>query len=145
MTKPTLTPSDIYTSLTYQDAPAAIEWLCNAFGFTKRLVVPGPDDTVLHSELTYGTGIIMVSSARLGEHRRSPLTFSGVHAALSVCVEDPDAHYEVAKSAGARILSELKDEEYGSRGYMAKDLEGHHWCFANYRPGLWWDGGDGPK
>jgi len=143
MNAPTLTPSDLYASLTYNDAPEAIEWLCRAFGFTKRLVVPGPEDSVMHSELTYGTGVIMVSSARLGQGRRSPLALSGVNVALSLFVADPDAHYATAKKAGAKIISELKDEEYGSRGYMAKDLEDHHWCFATYRPGLWWDAPSG--
>ena len=53
-------------------------------------------------------------------------------------VDDPDAHYARAKAAGAQILRELRDEEYGARGYMAKDPEGHIWYFGNYRPGAHW-------
>jgi uncharacterized glyoxalase superfamily protein PhnB len=60
------TPSDIHPCLTYADASAAIEWLCRAFGFSKRLVVPGLDGTVRHSELSLGTGVVMVSSPGLG-------------------------------------------------------------------------------
>ena len=53
-----------HPGLSFDDAPAAIDWLCRVFGFTKRLVVPGPDGTVVHSELSLGPGVIMVSSPR---------------------------------------------------------------------------------
>jgi uncharacterized glyoxalase superfamily protein PhnB len=138
MPAPSPTPSNIYPSLSYDDAPAAIEFLCRAFGFEKRLVVPGPDGTVMHSELSFGPGVIMVSSARK-EGRISPAGLPGVHGAIAVQVDDPDEHYARAVEAGATILQEPMDEEYGSRGYLAKDPEGHQWCFATYRPGVWWD------
>jgi len=132
-------PSDIYPSLSYNDAAAAIEWLCRAFGFQKRLVVPGPNNTVMHSELSYGTGVIMIGSAKPDQGRVSPLSLTGVNQCLCVHVDDADAHYANAKKCGATITQELKDEEYGSRGYMAKDLEGHQWYFGTYRPGAYWE------
>ncbi|HEX9795345.1 MAG TPA: VOC family protein [Planctomycetota bacterium] len=132
------TPSDVYPSLSDDDA-AAIEWLCTAFGFQKRLVVPGPDGMVRHSELTLGTGVIMVSSAKPEQGRVSPRGLDGVNQALSVHVGDPDAHFARAKAAGASIVQELADEDYGSRGCMAEDPEGHVWYFGTYRPGAWWD------
>ena len=46
----------------YRDAPAAIEWLCRAFGFEKHLVVPGPDGTIAHAQLTRGNGMVMLGS-----------------------------------------------------------------------------------
>ncbi len=131
-------PSNIYPSLFYDDAPAAIEWLCRAFGFTKRLVVPGPNGTVLHSELSLGPGVIMVGSAKPERGLFSPRSLSGSNQGLSVQVDDPDSHYARAKAAGAVIVQEPKDEEYGSRGYLAKDPEGHQWYFATYRPGAHW-------
>ncbi|MBI3450077.1 MAG: VOC family protein [Acidobacteria bacterium] len=136
-------PSNIYPSIFYDDAPAAIEWLCRAFGFTKRLVVPGPGGTVRHSELSLGPGVIMVGSARIDAGRISPRGLSGLHQALCVRVDNPDAHLARAKAAGALITQELKDEEYGSRGYMAKDPEGHEWYFGTYLPGEHW--GESPK
>jgi uncharacterized glyoxalase superfamily protein PhnB len=129
----------IFVSLSYNDAPAAIEWLCRVFGFRQRLVVPGPDGSVLHSELSFGSGVIMVSSARPEQGRLSPLNLAGSSAAISVYTDDPDSHYAVALAAGAEIVAELKDEKFGARGYMAKDLEGHPWYFASYRPGVHWD------
>ena len=132
------TSSNIYPSLSYDDAPAAIDWLCAAFGFVSRLVVPGPEGTVVHSELTLGPGVVMVSSASK-EGRVSPRNLPGVAQALAVQVDDPDAHYAQAKAAGAEILEELEDTDYGSRGYMAQDPEGHRWYFGTYRPGAHWD------
>lgn len=133
------TSSNFYPSLSYDDAPAAIQWLERAFGFKPRLVVPGPNGTIVHSELSFGPGVIMVSSAKPDQGRVSPRGLRGVNQSLCVQVDDPDAHYARAKKAGAVVLQELKDEEYGSRGYMVKDLEGHHWYFGTYRPGAYWD------
>ena len=139
MSRPDRVPSSIYPGITYDDAPAAIEWLCRVFGFEKRLVVPGPDGTVMHSELSFGDGVIMVGSVRPEQGRVSPKGLPGVTAAFSVRVDDPDAHYERVVAAGAEIIHELQDEEYGSRGYMVRDLEGHQWCFATYSPGAHWE------
>ena len=146
MTSPTLVTSNLFPSLSYDDAPAAIEWLCRAFGFTRRLVVPGNDGAIMHSELSLGPGVIMVSSSRPDAGRVSPRSLPAVNQSVCVWVEDPDSHHARATAEGAVILQELKDEEYGSRGYMAKDPEGNHWYFGNYRPGAYWDQDDaGPR
>jgi uncharacterized glyoxalase superfamily protein PhnB len=138
MSSPRPSPSDIHPCLTYDDAPAAIEWLCRAFGFQKRLVVPGPDGRVMHSELSLGTGVIMVSSPKPSDGRYGPRHPNGGASAISVCVPDPDAHHRVAVEAGATVTRPLRDEEYGARGYSVDDLEGHHWYFGDYRPGAHW-------
>ena len=64
---------------------------------------------------------------------------TGCAQALSVFIPDPDAHHRRAVFAGAQIIRPLQDEEYGARGYMAVDPEGHMWYFGNYRPGEYWD------
>lgn len=139
MTKPAPTTSNIYPFLTYDDAPAAIEWLCRVFGFQKRLVVPDSAGGVLHSELSYGPGVIMVSSPKAETGCVSPRTLGGLHGGLSVQVADPDAHCAHAQSQGAIITRSVQSEHYGSRGYMAKDIEGHSWYFGTYVPGAYWD------
>jgi uncharacterized glyoxalase superfamily protein PhnB len=132
------TIANIYPTLTYDDAPAAIDWLERAFGFQRRLVVPGPDGRVVHSELSFGPGVIMVSSPKPEQGRVGPRSLSAASQAVCLRVDDPDAHYRRAKAAGAVITRELQDEDYGSRGYMAKDPEGHMWYFGTYRPGAYW-------
>jgi uncharacterized glyoxalase superfamily protein PhnB len=132
------TPSNIYPSLSYEDAGRAIDWLCEAFGFEKRLVVPGPDGMIMHSELSLGPGVIMVSSSRPDQGRQSPKDLSAVNQSICVQVDNPDDHLAQAVSCGAVIIQDIKDEDYGSRGYMAKDIEGHQWYFGTYRPGEHW-------
>jgi uncharacterized glyoxalase superfamily protein PhnB len=56
---------------------------------------------------------------------------------IYVCVDDIDAHYAAAKSAGAEIVRELANTDYGSREYSARDLDGHLWSFGTYQP---WNG-----
>jgi len=143
MEDPVPIPSNIYPSLYYDDAPAAIEWLCRVFGFKKRMVVPAGDGSVIHSELSYGPGVIMVGTSRPAQGCLSPRSLPAVAQGLCVRVDDPDGHFANARAGGAEITRELKDEDYGSRGYQAKDLEGHHWYFGNYLPGAYW--GDPPQ
>ena len=129
---------DVYPSLTYADAAEAIDWLCRAFGFTKRLVVPGDGGRIVHSELSFGGAVVMVSSPKPDQKRLAPRDLPGSSQALSLYVAQPDAHYARAKQAGAVIVRELRDEEYGARGYEARDPEGHLWYFGDYRPGGYW-------
>ena len=131
--------ADLSVSLTFDDATAAIDWLCRAFGFIKRLVVPGPDGSVIHSELTLGTAVIFVSPPKPDLNRVGPASQPGISHVLCVFTDDPDAHCRNAIAAGATIVQEVKDEDYGSRGYMVKDVEGHVWYFSTYRPGAHWD------
>jgi uncharacterized glyoxalase superfamily protein PhnB len=65
---------------------------------------------------------------------KSPGALGGINQCLYVTVEDPDAHYERAKAAGAKIVIEPFDTDYGARNYCARDLEGHLWTFGTYRP-----------
>ena len=54
--------------------------------------------------------------------------------AVYVAVEDPDALYARAKSAGARIEMELHTTDYGSRDFACRDPEGNLWSFGTYWP-----------
>lgn len=130
--------ASLSVSLTYADAPAAIEFLTRAFGFQLRLEVPGEGGKVQHSELSLGDAVVFVSSPKPEQGRSAP----GDTVPCSVClaIEDPDAHHARALAAGADIVHPLKDEDYGSRGYMVRDPGGHLWYFGTYKPGRYWDG-----
>jgi uncharacterized glyoxalase superfamily protein PhnB len=130
--------SRIIPCLTYRDAPAAIEFLCTAFGFEKQAVY-ADGDTVHHAQLTYGDGMIMLgSSHKDGEWagRIAEPSEIGMRETQSPCVivDDADAHYARAKAAGATIEMEIADQDYGGRGYMCRDPEGHLWWFGSYDP-----------
>ena len=132
----------IVPSLRYRDASAAIEFLCQAFGFARRLVVPGRDGTIRHAQLTLGDGMIMLGSARnrdFGPHVRTPEELGGNSQSAYVIVAEIDDHYRHAVAAGVEIVMEIEDMDYGGRLYSALDPEGNLWHFGSYDP--WADGG----
>lgn len=51
-----------------------------------------------------------------------------------IVVSDADAVYALAKSAGAEIVIEIKNEDYGGRDFSCRDPEGHLWNFGTYDP-----------
>lgn len=114
--------------LSYDDAPAAIEFLCAAFGFEERFRYPMPDGRVGHAELGFQGNAVMLSSAWEG-FGAPPERLGGVHAQIYCLVDDVDAHFARAREAGATIASEPLDE-HGTRHYRAVDPEGHRWIFA---------------
>ena len=140
MSRPKDTTATVVSSLRYQDAPKAIDWLCRAFGFERHLVVPGEGDTIAHAQLTFGRGMIMLGSS--GTHGggfdelvKAPGEVGGVGTqSLYVIVDDADAHLARARAAGAEIVLDIEDKDYGGRGYTCRDPEGHVWSFGTYDP-----------
>ncbi len=123
----------------YRNAPEAIEWLCRVFGFEKHAVHPGPDNTIMHAELTLGDGMIMLGSLRDdNEYRRftkHPDEIGGAEThSVSLIVSDADAVYARAKAAGAEMLFDIEDKPYGGRGFTCRDPEGHIWNVGTYDP-----------
>jgi uncharacterized glyoxalase superfamily protein PhnB len=132
------TPSDwprVSPALFYDDALAAIDWLCRAFNFEVRIKVLDNEGRVAHSELTYGGGVIMVArSGKAGG--RSPAGIDGANTqSLMLYVDDVDGHYARARVAGAVMdaepsLHDYGEEHWADRSYGCRDLEQHHWSFA---------------
>jgi uncharacterized glyoxalase superfamily protein PhnB len=136
-------PSDwprFSSSVFYRDAASAIDWLCDAFGFEVRLKVEGENGHIVHSELTYGEGLVMISQeeseprARAWKQQmRSPASLEGANTqCIMFFVDDADAHCSHARSRGARIIEEPATHDYGEdywtdRSYGALDPEGHLW------------------
>jgi uncharacterized glyoxalase superfamily protein PhnB len=117
-----------YPTLTYEDAPAAIDFLCDAFGFERQVVYEGDSERpIAHAELRFGDGLVMVGSKRDDEYATGR---TGIY----VAVDDLDAHHARARDAGATIVREPFDTDYGSRDYAAEDPEGNVWAFGTYRP-----------
>lgn len=126
--------TSLFPEIIYDDAHAALDWLTRAFGFAKGEVIDGPNGSIAHSEMHYGDVTIMPKSPMIEWGMKSPRTLGGISQCLYVTVDDPDAHCSRARAAGAEILMEPRDMEYGARNYIARDLEGHIWCFGTYRP-----------
>jgi uncharacterized glyoxalase superfamily protein PhnB len=134
------TKATIIPVLRYRDAPVAIEWLCNAFGFERHLVVANNDGGITHAQLTFGNGMIMLASVSktkttFDNLMKQPDELGGAQTQTTyVVVLDVDAMYAHAKAAGAKITTEIKDEHYGGRDFSCYDLEGHLWSFGSYDP-----------
>jgi uncharacterized glyoxalase superfamily protein PhnB len=120
----------LYPSLRYRDAPAAVAFLKEAFGFRELQLIENPDGTIAHAELAFGPSILMLGSDRddrLAGRREGK-------GWLYVAVDDADAACARARAAGAEIVTEPFDQDYGSRDFVARDPEGNIWSFGTYRP-----------
>jgi uncharacterized glyoxalase superfamily protein PhnB len=131
--------STIIPCLRYRDAPRMIEWLCNTFGFKRHLIVEDGQGGIAHAQLTIGSGMIMLGSERAGDDpfgrlQKTPAALGGTTQSPYLVVADADAVYRQAKAAGARIALDIKDEDYGGRGFSCLDPEGHLWSVGTYDP-----------
>jgi uncharacterized glyoxalase superfamily protein PhnB len=130
--------SAVIPTLRYRDGQAAIDWLCEAFGFEKNMVVPDAGGAISHAQLTCGNGMIMLGSANNNEFSKlvkSPAESGGIGSqSVYIVVADVDAHHARAVNAGAEIVIAIKDEDYGGRVYSCRDPEGHIWNFGSYDP-----------
>jgi len=109
--------------LIYPDVRAAVAWLMDAFGFEERLQI-GEDH---RSQMRAGDGAVIIGDVR-GD-RRPPRPDESTHSVM-VRVADARAHCERARAAGATILMEPTDFQYGERQYTAADPAGHQWTFS---------------
>lgn len=123
--------SNVIPGLGYENASAMIEWLCGTFGFEKQVVYTGPDGRVMHAQLTFGNGMVMIGSAASGAAASETKS-----SAPYLIVTDCEAVYAKAKAAGAKILADLEEKPYGGKAFTCADPEGHIWHVGTYDP---WD------
>jgi PhnB protein len=116
--------------LLYEDSDAALEFLTGAFGFKEKLRMTGDDGRVNHAEVELEDGVIMLGTPE--KDFRNPNNLGGRTQSIYVYVDDVDAHFEQAKSAGAKIVREPEDQFYGDRNYGVQDPEGHEWYFGTH-------------
>jgi uncharacterized glyoxalase superfamily protein PhnB len=126
----------ISSSLYYEDAAVAIDWLCRAFGFEVQIKVEGEGGRIEHSELVFGGGLVMVSDASRYPYWRCPRQIDGGNTQnMMVYVDDVEAHCKRARAAGAKITQEPETHDYGGdhwadRSYGCEDVGGHNWWFS---------------
>jgi uncharacterized glyoxalase superfamily protein PhnB len=118
----------VWPTLQARDAPALIDFLVDVVGF-RRTVVYGDGDRVDHAQLDWpeGGGVMLGTHKPEGRWHREPGTFG-----CYVVTAHVDALYEKVRAAGATILMEITDQDYGSRDFIMADPEGNHWCFGTY-------------
>ncbi len=116
--------------LHYADPEKALGFLTETFGFQEHAVHRSPDGQVAYVELEFGGCYFGFGRTGGGD---SPFDLGPT--CVYVGLDDPDAHHDRAVAAGAEIIMDLTDQDYGSRDYAARDPEGNVWCFGTYRPG----------
>ena len=126
----------VWPTLVYHDAHAALKFLTEGLGFTQVCLYAGETEgSIAHSELAWpaGGGVMVSSTGR----KEEPDDFSSLadhpQSVYLVVEDDPDPLLAKAIAAGAVVVRGLRDEDYGSRGFTVKDLEGNLWSVGTYR------------
>lgn len=127
---PDATSQRLYPMLSYADAPEAIRFLCDAFGFEERYRLPMDDGRIGHAELAHAGHVVMLASEYPEMGITSASRVETRYSQILCYVDDVDAHYQRARAAGATIAAPPEDQFYGDRSYRAVDPEGHRWIFA---------------
>jgi uncharacterized glyoxalase superfamily protein PhnB len=121
-------PTDtILSHIEYQNVGEALNWLTRVFGFTEHYRYGDP---INGAQLHLGEAWIMIRQAR--QRHASPAQLGYGTQSLTVFLVEVDAQYERVKAAGAKIVEELHETEYGERQFGVEDLDGHHWLFAKH-------------
>ena len=122
----------IFPALRYKDAPAALAWLRDTFGFEVVADYRSDSDPerVEHAELRWpeGGGVMLGSGREDSSLKHLPVGTGSIY----LVTEHPDELYERAQAAEAKIEMELNDTDYGSRGFTCRDPEGVYWSFGTY-------------
>lgn len=130
--------STLIPCLRYRDAHAMIDWLCRAFGFERHAVYDDDAGGVAHAQLVHGHGMLMLGSVRddaFGRRIAQPDETGGRETQCAyVVVADCKAHCDRARAAGAEIVDDYQEKDYGGAGYSCRDPEGHLWSFGSYDP-----------
>lgn len=113
----------------YRDCAAAIAWLIRAYGFEQHELHQAPDGTVVHAELRFGDAGIGLSAAGPAD---ADNPWSMVRSGIYVSLAEVDAVHDRARAAGAQIAQPIRDTNYGSREFSARDPGGHLWSFGTY-------------
>jgi len=104
-----------------------LDFLKQAFGAVEKERMPRPDGSIAHAAVTLGDSIIEMGEAI--EPRSIPMTFH-------IYIPNVDEMYKNALAAGAKSLSEPKDQFYGERSAGLVDDWGNHWYIATYMEDL---------
>jgi uncharacterized glyoxalase superfamily protein PhnB len=129
----------VIPGMRYRDALKMIDWLEHAFGFHKTAVYMGDGNTVAHAQMTFGNGMIMLGSvdngskASINMAQPDEIGNRETQSAYLV-VTDCEPIYATAKAAGAEMIFDLTEMDYGGKSFTCRDPEGHIWSIGEYDP-----------
>lgn len=118
--------------LTVAGAAAAIDFYVSALGAEERVRVDGPDGKLMHAEIAFGDGIVMLSDEWPDWGAHGPLSIGGTPVTIAIYVEDADAVIARAADAGATVLAPAEDQFWGDRSGQIQDPFGHRWHISTH-------------
>ncbi len=129
-------PEGYHTATPYliiKDAARAIEFYKKAFGATELMRMAQPDGRIGHAEIRIGDSPIMLADEFPEMGHRSPQSLGGSPVSILLYVEDVDALFNQAVSAGAKVQKPVQDQFYGDRIGGVTDPFGHVWYIATHK------------
>jgi PhnB protein len=120
--------------LTLDNAAQAIDWYKKALGAEEVSRAAGPDGKILHAEVRIGDSRIMLNDPVMGN--KGPKALGGSPAALWIYVEDCDALFSRAITAGAQARMPMADQFWGDRSGTFTDPHGYSWTIATRKEDL---------
>jgi PhnB protein len=129
-------PEGYHTATPYliiKDAARAIEFYKKAFGATELMRMAQPDGRIGHAEIRIGDSPIMLADEFPEMGHRSPQSLGGSPVSILLYVEDVDALFNQAVSAGAKVERPVQDQFYGDRIGGVTDPFGHVWYIATHK------------
>jgi len=130
-------PDGYYTVTPYlitKGAGNALDFYKKAFGATELMRMPTPDGKVMHAELWIGNSPFMVNDAMMGS--KGPQALGGSPASFWIYVDDADALFNRAVSAGAKVQMPMADQFWGDRAGSVADPGGYSWWIATRKEDL---------
>jgi len=119
--------------LVVKDADAALAFYAKAFGFEKRMAMPGPGGKTMHAEMNWKDSVFMFGPFRESPemtHRPPAISKVVSPVGLYLYCEDVDAMFKRAVAAGAKEIKPPQDQFYGDRTCTVEDPDGYQWSFA---------------
>ncbi|MDO9269150.1 MAG: VOC family protein [Methylobacter sp.] len=128
---------DGYHSITpylmVKGASEAIEFYKRAFGATEIFRLSHPNGQIGHAEIKIGDSSVMLADPCEQGAFRTPQSLGGSSVALHIYVQDVDAQFAQAVSAGAKAVKPVFDQFYGDRTGTLQDPFGHIWFLATHK------------
>lgn len=122
--------------LIVREAAKALDFYKKALNAKELLRMDGPDGKIGHAEIKVGDSPIMLADEFPAMGFRSPQSLGGAGVSLMIYVEDVDARFNQAVSAGAKVLRPVKDQFYGDRSGTVEDPFGHVWTISTHKEDL---------
>ena len=119
--------------LTLSDAARALDFYKRAFGAREVMRMDGPGGKIGHAEIQIGDSRIMLGDEMPGTGCQSPQSLGGTTSGIMLYVENADAVFNQAVSAGAQVEAPLADMFWGDRYGKLKDPFGHSWSVATHK------------